>query len=92
MQGIASNPQRKGKVVNQFINVALVLKEVGVLIVDVPGAASGCFCQLDRFHVPLADKTARYQCSTGQLHDSHHPGCKGGAVRKVPSNARDKTN
>lgn len=41
MQGVPSNSKCKGKVVNQFINVALAFEEVGVLIIDVPGYESG---------------------------------------------------
>lgn len=92
MQGVPANSKRKREVVDQLINVALALEEVWVLVIDVPGLLSGCYCQLNPVHIPFTDKTARHQCLAGQLHDPHHSGCKGGTVRTFPSDARDKEN
>lgn len=41
MQSVAANSKRKCKVVHQFINVALALEEVWVLIINIPDLLSG---------------------------------------------------
>lgn len=43
MQGIAANPKRKGEVVDQFINIALALEEVRILVIDVPDFVRAVF-------------------------------------------------
>lgn len=41
MQGVAANSKGKRKVVDQFIDVALALEQVWVLVINVSGLLSG---------------------------------------------------
>lgn len=47
MQGIAANSKGKGKVVDELINIALALEQVGILVIDVSGLLSGWCCYLN---------------------------------------------
>lgn len=41
MQSVAANSKGKREVVDQFVNVALALEEVWVLVINVPALLSG---------------------------------------------------
>lgn len=58
VERVSTYSKGESKVIHQLINIALVLEEVWVLVVD----------------VPLGDETTRHQRLAGQFHDPHHPG------------------
>lgn len=81
---ISAYPKSICKVVHQLIDVALVVEEVWVLIVNVPAFP---FSGMNRDEVsvaglPLGDQMAGDQRLASQLHDPYHPGCQFGERRQ----------